>query len=437
MTIDTLDRSTNGAVSAAPDALNRRVAPETELSPGSTDDSSIPPAALRVFMMDLWATLPYYVCHLTRALVQRGAHVTIGSITYYLDRDCFTRFGLENRAGAFDVVGNLDLAKPARRVLKLGEGLLNLLAWTRRFRKSPPCILHVQFLPLLRWRIPVDFLFLHHCKHLGIRLVYTVHDALPHDTGERFAPTYRSLYSMMDALICHSEAARVQLHSHFGVPMERIWVIPHGPFFYDCTPQAAAEVRHRLAPNGECLVLCQGLIFPYKGIDFLLRAWALVQASGLNARLVIAGTGCDALLHAIKSQAADTNILASVHLEFRFLPLDEMIAFYQAADIVVYPYKAITTSGALMTGIAQGKAIVATRLPAFSEIITHGANGMLVDYGDTNAFADCLMTLIQHPETRASYSKAIRDLRLGATSWDSIAEKTIACYRSVIQRGQQ
>lgn len=384
-----------------------------------------------VFMMDLWATLPYYVAHLSRALVAHDTDVTIGSITYYLDRNCFTRCGLKNESGLLDLVGKLTVPRSLRRWMKLVEGILNMLAWMVRFRKLPPTILHVQFLPLLKWRVSFEIWFLRYCRHLGISLVYTVHDALPHDTGERYRSAYRRVYHSMDALICHSEAVRERLQTEFGVSRDRVSVIPHGPFFYDCAPQGVDALRRRLAPEGECLVFWQGLIFPYKGIDFLLDSWARVQQLCSKSRLIIAGTGSDELLDQIRTQAARLGVTESVHFEFRFLPLHELIGFYQASDIVVYPYRAITTSGALMTGITQGKAIIATRLPAFMETLKDGENAILVEYGDVDMFAEKLLALIRRPELRAAYADAVRRLDLGKTAWDEIAEKTLACYQRV------
>ena len=46
-------------------------------------------------MMDLWATVPYYTAYLSRALLAEGVDVTVGSITYYLDRDCFSSRGIK------------------------------------------------------------------------------------------------------------------------------------------------------------------------------------------------------------------------------------------------------------------------------------------------------------------------------------------------------
>jgi len=156
-------------------------------------------------MMDLWATVPYYMAYLSRALLVEGVDVTVGSISYYLDPDCFTSRGIKVDPGLLDVVGKLPLPKLPRRMLKLTEALVNLSALTARFLVSPPDVIHVQFLPMLKWRLPLDFWFLEFCGKRGSKIVVTVHDVLPHDTGETHKKTFDALYQMADRLICHSE----------------------------------------------------------------------------------------------------------------------------------------------------------------------------------------------------------------------------------------
>jgi glycosyltransferase involved in cell wall biosynthesis len=385
-------------------------------------------------MMDLWTTVPYYVAYLSRALANRGANVTIGAITYHFDRDCFSRFSLRNDPGMLDLVGKLNLPKTLRRTLKFAETMLNTLAWAIRLLLSRPDVVHVQYLPMLNRGITLDFWFLRYCRALGMKLVYTVHDLLPHDSGERHKNTFVRLYKLVDVLICHAETAKERLISDFGVAPDRIWVIPHGPFFYDFASSRGTEIRTQLAPNGECLVLWQGFIFQYKGIDFLLDAWARVRQAGANARLIIAGAGSPDLLEAIRKQAVTLDLGSSVLFDFRFLPLEEMIALYQAADILVYPYKAITASGSLLTGITQGKAIIATALPTFTEVLKDRENAMLVEYGDTDGLALRLLTLIHQPEIRDQLAQAARALNLGEKAWDEIAKDTLTCYAAAIAR---
>ena len=119
------------------------------------------------------------------------------------------------------------------------------------------------------------------CRKRGSKIVLTVHDLLPHDTGQRYKQTFEEVYRRVDGIICHSDHIRARLAAEFSVPEEKVSVIPHGPFFYDLPATGSEEtLRGFEVGPGEVLVLWQGIIFPYKGIDLLLRAWQRVEASG-------------------------------------------------------------------------------------------------------------------------------------------------------------
>ncbi len=391
-------------------------------------------APVQVFFMDLWATVPYYTAYLSRALLAAGVQVQIGSITYYLDRECFRARGLRLEPGASDVVGGRDLPRTVRRALKLLEGVVNLLALSLRFSVRPPEVVHVQFLPLLRSRLPIDLWFVRFCRWRGARLVITVHDLLPHDTGEAHRAVYARLYARMDALICHSAHIRGRLVEDFGVPAARIAVIPHGPFFYDLPVGDASEAAMRLGVGSEQrVVLWQGIIFPYKGVDLLLTAWQQVEAATSAATLVILGTGDPALLASL-AQHVQTLGLRRVRLDFRFCSARELVEAYRAADVVVYPYRAITTSGALATGLALGKAIVASDLPVFREALVEGETALLVNPGDPAELASALLRLLEKPELRERLGRNVATMRFGDQTWAKIAAATAAVYAGVVGR---
>lgn len=383
---------------------------------------------IRVFMMDLWATVPYYTAYFSRALQQQGVNVQTGSISYYLDPACFSSRGIKPDPGLMDVVGRFRLPKLPRRLLKFPEAMLNLAALTLRFALRPPEIVHVQYLPMLKWRLPLDLWFLSFCRARGAKIVLTVHDLLPHDSGETYKSTFTRLYAMVDAIVCHSAVVKDRLIAEFGVPESRIAVIPHGPFFYDMPADAPnASLAGLALPVSPQMVLWQGIIFPYKGVDLLLSAWKQVESRVPGALLVIAGTGSPELLTQIRAQAVQLG-LTRVHLEFRFISTQELVALYRAASIVVYPYRAITTSGALATGLALGKTIVASDLPVFRELLTEGDNALLTPPLDIAALAAALLRLLEDEPLRQRLAGRVRDMRFGDESWLSIAQKTSSLY---------
>jgi glycosyltransferase involved in cell wall biosynthesis len=385
----------------------------------------------KVFMMDLWAIVPYYTAYLSRALLSHGVDLMVGSIDYYLDPDCFRSREITPDPGLLNVVGRYRLPKLPRRLLKLIEATLNLCALSIRFAASPPDIVHVQFLAMLRWRFPMDLWLVRFLQRRGTKVVLTVHDLLPHDTGERYKKLFSNFYSEVDAIICHSDHIAEQLIADFSVPAAKIDVIPHGPFFYDLpTPGTLNIMRSFGLTEAKPLFLFQGLIFPYKGVDLLLDAWQLVEGTIAEAHLMIAGTGSPELLDQLRAQIKRLG-LQHVHLQFRFITTEELVTLYRAADVVVYPYRAVTTSGALATGLALGKTIVASDLSVFRELLIDGQSALLIDPQNKSQFASALIRLAKNPQLRADLSSQIEKLQFGDQSWEAIAHKTIETYNKV------
>lgn len=392
-----------------------------------------PQAHITVFMMDLWCYTWHYDRYLCEGLTAENIKVTLGSVCPYQDPTYFARNGLRNDPGPLDLVAKLGISNDSvRRVLMLVESSINMAALLARFAVSKPDIVHVQWTPLVR-KLPFEIWFLKAVKKQKIKLVYTVHNVLPHDTGKKFAATFQRLYGEMDALICHTDAAKSRLVREFSVDRKRAWVIPHGPLLHDAKTRSAQTSKAELCfPQDETLVLWQGIVRPYKGLDFLLAAWSKIDARSLKARLLIVGTGESGLLKAIKEQIARLDLQESVRVDFRFVPDEELPKYYQAADVMVYPYREVTTSGALMTALAYRKPIVATNLPAFREVLRDEETALLVEYGDVDALASALGQLIRDPNKRERLASEVASSG-NFNSWGRIARETRQCYASVLQ----
>ena len=128
----------------------------------------------------------------------------------------------------------------------------------------------------------------------------------------------------------------------------------------------------------------------------------------------------------------ELDIESSVRLDIFYIQPERLPYYYQAADILVYPYKNITTSGALITGIGYGKPVVATDLPAFVELIKDNESGLLVKYGDEDALARALKRLIEAPDLRAQMARNAKVAADQQYSWAAIARKTRECYEELL-----
>ncbi len=384
-------------------------------------------------MLDLLPVIPYYTGHLCAAFKSStDLLVTLASTTYTHDPSFFRRIGVHTDAVLIDVASRFANAI-VRRPLKLLEYLCNLAAFMLRIWVSRPDIVHVQFVPLLEHHLPFEVWFLALTSRRGTKLVYTVHNVLPHDTAGRCRAAYARIYKLVDGFICHDDGAKARLMAEFGVDPERVIVIPHGPLFDAEHAPTSQQARARLAlPTDKLIVLWQGIIRPYKGISFLLNAWKRVQERGFRGILVIVGTGEPDLLRSIREEVRALGLESTVRLEFRFVSVDELTAFYSAADILVYPYAAVTTSGALMTGIGHGKAIVASALPGFERILHDEHNALLAPFGSVEPWADALTRLGGDVELRLRLGRAMQATHATGSNWKDIARQTVNFYQKVL-----
>jgi glycosyltransferase involved in cell wall biosynthesis len=394
---------------------------------------------LRVWLLDLLPTVPYYTGHLCAALQeQSGVEVSLCVTTYSHDRTFFKRAGLRRRSGLLDLAGHLPTSlRSLRRAGKLVEYIFNLVRLAVHFMFSPPDVVHVEFIPLMNYSLPFETWFLSLARFFGSKLVYTMHNVLPHDTRERHRQAYAKIYHLADRIICHDEHARNRLTAEFNVENDRISVIPHGQLFAKKHQEHHGSTPLTKARDNKCIVLCQGIIRPYKGIPFLLQAWKAARDSGVQASLWIVGTGEEDTLREIERDAVALDLGSSVRFDFRFVSVEELSRYYQDADILVYPYSDVTTSGALMTGIGYGKPIIATDLTAFGQILKHEKNALLAPYGDIAEWASALIKLTSDSHLRARLVRGLQDTQALTPSWAEIASETCRVYEQLVSTRRQ
>ncbi len=74
---------------------------------------------------------------------------------------------------------------------------------------------------MLLTALPLDLWFVQLCRWRGSKIVLTVHDLIPHDTGEAHKQTFGDLYAMVDGIICHSDNIKTRLATEFSVPEDK------------------------------------------------------------------------------------------------------------------------------------------------------------------------------------------------------------------------
>jgi glycosyltransferase involved in cell wall biosynthesis len=253
--------------------------------------------------------------------------------------------------------------------------------------------------------------------------IYTMHWRLP-ESGTRIARTLSRLLAEMDAVVVHSEHGAGRLQADFGVPPDRLRVIPHGAFDYLTRQEREVPLPEQLRATESPVILAFGLIRPYKGIDVLLEAFRHIE----GAELWIAGMPRMPMdeLRELAKRAPGT-----VRFVDRFIPDAEIPAFMRRADIVVLPYRNIEQSGVLYTALAFGRPLVLSAVGGFPEIAEHGA-ARLVPPGDAEALAAALRELLADPSARDALGAAAAREAATTYSWDRIGQETVELYRDLL-----
>jgi glycosyltransferase involved in cell wall biosynthesis len=383
-----------------------------------------------VVLVDLTSRTPPYDIALGTALKEAGCAVELWAAGCH-GAD-FEALPFERRRGWSDLGARLpDDWKRVTKAVKAAEYLVNLAALAAHVRRTRPDVVHIHWLPLLEtWPAP-ERAFLDACRRWGVRVVQTVHDLLPLDgNGEAHRAAYRAVYRRADALVCHTQQTQQRLVREFGVTPARTHVVPHGPLMPEVAHLDPASARHRAGwTDAVPTVLLFGVLRPYKGADVLLRAWQRVeQALPHPARLVLAGSAQAAYADDLDRLAASLG-LQGVETRYRYLPNDELQALIAGADVLVYPYRNITQSGALFAGMSAGKPIVAARVGGLAETLTDGVTARLVAPEAPEALAQALLDVMRAPDAAQALGQRARKALADDFAWSAIAAQTMQLYR--------
>jgi glycosyltransferase involved in cell wall biosynthesis len=298
----------------------------------------------------------------------------------------------------------------SRRAAKLAGHVPGMLAYRRL--ASGADVVHFQWLAVPQ----LDRLLLPR----GRPLVLTAHDVLPREGSPAHRDAQRRSFERFDALIAHSEHGRERLLA-LGVAPQRVRVIPHGAFAHLAALPAAPLPPELPDPGSRHVVLCFGLLRPYKGLDVLVDAWREIG----DAELWIVGRP----RFDVASLRARSP--ATVRWVPRYVTELELAACLRRAEIVVAPYREIEQSGVVATALAFGSPLILSDVGGFREVAAAGA-ARLVPPGDAAALRGTLRDLLADAPARAQLAGAARALAAGEWSWDRVAGRTRSLYEELL-----
>jgi glycosyltransferase involved in cell wall biosynthesis len=389
---------------------------------------------MRVQLVDPSGDVTPYDQALAEALARQGADVELVS-SRFVHGPRAAADGYEVSESFYRRATSLGAERPRlRRALKLAEHVPDMLRYRRHAAAAD--VRHYQWLPieaLDAWLLPP-----------ARPRVMTVHNVVRRERSSR------RLAQAMDALVVHTKAGAQLLAERTGVDPERIHVIPHGAFEHLTRQPDELPLPGELAGVEGPVVLCLGVIRPYKGVELLLDAFRQVE----GAELWVVGRPLGVSLDELRARGGGARAGGAGHggvrdgglpdagtgeARVRFVPRyvsdTELPALLRRADLLVLPHRSVDVSGVLFAGLAFGKAMVLSDVGGFGELAREHGLGRLVAPEDPGALARAITELLARPDERAGLEQAARAAAEGPFSWDRIAARTLELYAEVGARG--
>lgn len=264
-------------------------------------------------------------------------------------------------------------------------------------------------------------------ERLRTPVVTTLHTVLEHPTADQ-RRVMNGIVRRSTRLVVMTGTGKRILTRVYGIPEERISVIPHG--IPDMPFVDPAFYKDRFGVDGRRVILTFGLLSPNKGIEYVIRALPEIVSRYPDVAYIILGATHPNLVRSegeayrmkLHRLASELGVADHVIFKNRFVSTSELIEYLGAADIYITPYlnREQITSGTLSYAFGCGKAVVSTPYWHAEELLADEC-GVLVPFRDSGAIARELISLLEDEPRRNAMRKrayiAGRDM-----TWQTVGE---------------
>lgn len=237
-----------------------------------------------------------------------------------------------------------------------------------------------------------------------------------------FRPILLPYFERLAHVIAVSEAARADVLRNFSRPIS---VVPNGVDLARFRPGVPPVARLAGGPPN---ILFVGRFDPRKGLPELVQACERLVARGIEFRLVLVGDG---RLKSFLERRARGALRGRIVFEGQ-VPHERLPQYYATADLFCSPARGSESFGlVLLEAMALGVPVVASDIPGYRTVVTHGSEGLLVPPRDPAALAEALAALLADPARRARMGAS--GVRTAARfGWDRVAADLERIYFAAV-----
>ena len=275
------------------------------------------------------------------------------------------------------------------RIRRAASYAVSLVQVFRISRRIKPDIIHVQWV-----KVPViDFAFLYFLRRVtSTKLVLTAHNVVPHDQRDQSHYWLGRIYALVDCVVVHEPQSGTEIEERFGIGGAKIKTIRHGliPLKESGRRKFASEIKD-FFKKGEVNFLFFGRGNRYKGIDILVSAWMkMPTVDRSRARLLIVGKLDPTVRGDVLERLGDQESCLVID---EFVSEVDLFEAVHGTDAMVFPYRQISQSGALLSTLDTRKPVIVSRCNGLIEPLSVGDIGWSYD-GSDNELSHLISNLI-------------------------------------------
>ena len=231
-------------------------------------------------------------------------------------------------------------------------------------------------------------------------------------------------------VIVNSNYMKGELQRLFGLPFEKINVVPNGVSAVNYSGiERDYDFRRRYAMDNEKIILFMGRLVYEKGIQHLIAAMPKILNGYHDAKLVVAGKG--GMIDELKAQANSLGLGEKVYFA-GYINGKDVAKLYKAADVSVFPSTYEPFGIVALEAMLAGTPVVVSDIGGLNEIVQHRENGMKCYAGNPNSIADSILELLYNPQLCANVVKKAKSKVKNEYNWNKIAQDTHFIYKKAI-----
>ena len=244
----------------------------------------------------------------------------------------------------------------------------------------------------------------------------------------------RQLVERSQAVITCSDAMKNEVTLYFGVPGDRVVVIPNGvdaSRFDALRAMDLTEFRAQYARPDEKIIFHVARLVYEKGADLLVEAAPRVLNRVPEAKFVIAGRGplLDTLRRRVHEMSLGDKILLS-----GFVSDDDRDRLYVAADVCVFPSRYEPFGIVALESMAAGTPVVVSDVGGLGSVVESGRTGFTAYPENIDSLADAIVRALHDTVTSARLAEQALEVVQERMTWPVIAHQTVASYQDLVSR---